>query len=46
MRTQSWDALGDRPKVGWMFGPTSDQAPNLFLESSLIGVKSVEGTSL
>ena len=23
MRTQSWDVLGDRPKVGWMFGPTS-----------------------
>ena len=29
MRTQSWDALGDRPKVGWMFGPTSGRMHEL-----------------
>ena len=23
MTSQNWDALGDHPKVGWMFGPTS-----------------------
>ena len=26
MRTHSWDTLGDRPKVGWMFGPTSGRS--------------------
>ena len=29
MRTQSWDALGDCPKVGWMFGPTSARMNDL-----------------
>ena len=31
-KPQNWDVLGDRSKVGWMFGPTSGRMNELQID--------------